>query len=384
MNRETGRLRILYIDNIRIYLTVLVVLHHVAIGYGGVGGWFVIEAPSDSISPVLLFLFNALNQSYFMSFFFLLSGYFLCGSCNRKGPGPCMRGRLVRLGIPLLAYIVLIAPSIDYLVLTFTRHRDVTLFQVFSYFITRHRVDVGPLWFVEALLIFSALFVIRRRFLEQRGREANRPPFMNRFPSSTAIVISILALSAGTFLVRLVFPIGVWIVHFQLAHFVHYIFCFCAGILAYRGNWLEHLSAKQWRLWTWAALGSVILLPVIVGISLATGNGPEIFFGGFSFAALAAALWESMACLSIIIALLGVFRKWLNHQGRIAKTLSRNAYTVYLIHALVITALMAALYNSAWPSAAKFGLVSLLGVAGCFLISHFVIRRLPGAKRVLG
>ncbi|MHA2290506.1 MAG: hypothetical protein ACXABG_17100 [Promethearchaeota archaeon] len=36
--KSTKRSRIFYMDNIRVYLTILVVLHHLAVGYGGAGG----------------------------------------------------------------------------------------------------------------------------------------------------------------------------------------------------------------------------------------------------------------------------------------------------------------------------------------------------------
>jgi glucan biosynthesis protein C len=38
----------------------------------------------------------------------LIAGYFTPGSHNRKGAGPFLRDRLVRLGIPLLIYDSLI------------------------------------------------------------------------------------------------------------------------------------------------------------------------------------------------------------------------------------------------------------------------------------
>ena len=57
------RERMFYVDNLRVYLTVLVVFHHVAVAYGGMGGWPLKEAPTDAISPIVFLLFNALNQS---------------------------------------------------------------------------------------------------------------------------------------------------------------------------------------------------------------------------------------------------------------------------------------------------------------------------------
>ena len=35
----TTKPRLLYIDNLRILLTILVIMHHLAIGYGGPGDW---------------------------------------------------------------------------------------------------------------------------------------------------------------------------------------------------------------------------------------------------------------------------------------------------------------------------------------------------------
>ena len=40
MNEKPGS-RLFYLDNLRIYLTILVILHHAAIAYGGNGDWAV-------------------------------------------------------------------------------------------------------------------------------------------------------------------------------------------------------------------------------------------------------------------------------------------------------------------------------------------------------
>ena len=71
--------RLFHLDNLRIYLTILVILHHTAISYGGAGDWTIIDPSVDDISPIFLTLFTAVNQSYFMSAFFLLAGYFTPG-----------------------------------------------------------------------------------------------------------------------------------------------------------------------------------------------------------------------------------------------------------------------------------------------------------------
>lgn len=85
VGRSSGVKRMFYVDNIRIYLTILVIIFHVAIAYGGHGDWPLKETPTDPISPFLFTLFVAVTQSYFMSFFFLLSGYFTPRSYDKKG-----------------------------------------------------------------------------------------------------------------------------------------------------------------------------------------------------------------------------------------------------------------------------------------------------------
>ena len=106
MANQTKRMH--YLDNLRIYLTVLVILHHAALAYGGAGNWAVQDPAVDEISPIFLTFFNALNQSYFMSAFFLLAGYFTPRSLERKGPKQFLIDRLVRLGIPILVYTTII------------------------------------------------------------------------------------------------------------------------------------------------------------------------------------------------------------------------------------------------------------------------------------
>ncbi len=67
-------------DALRAFLTVLVVLHHTALTYGAIGGWFYRELPtSAALSSQLLVFFCTVNQSFFMGLFFLLAGVLHAG-----------------------------------------------------------------------------------------------------------------------------------------------------------------------------------------------------------------------------------------------------------------------------------------------------------------
>ena len=154
--------------------------------------------------------------------------------------------------------------------------------------------------------------------------------------------------------------------------------------MAYRGKWLDNLSDIKGKTWGIVAIITICFLPIAVVLSIASGEKPDIFLGGFSWQSFAFSVWESIACLSIIISLLHLFQKKCNLQGRLLKNMTHDVYTVYINHQLVITIIMAFFFHMAFPTIAKFLFVSLIGLPLCFILSHFVIRKIPYATRVLG
>ena len=57
--------RLFYLDNLRVYLTILVILHHTAMAYSGAGDWAIVDPAIDDISPIFLTFFTVVNQSGF-------------------------------------------------------------------------------------------------------------------------------------------------------------------------------------------------------------------------------------------------------------------------------------------------------------------------------
>ena len=70
------------LDNYRIFLTSLVILHQAALAYGGSGAWAVVEGATDSVTPLILSTFNTVNQSCFVSAVkFVLTGTVTIAIC---------------------------------------------------------------------------------------------------------------------------------------------------------------------------------------------------------------------------------------------------------------------------------------------------------------
>ena len=104
--------RILYLDNIKFSLIMLVLAHHLAIAFGGSGNWPYVIAEPGHFQHILLTIFNAVNQSFFMSLFFFISAYFNPGSYDKRGGRIFLRHKLLRLGVPWLVYFVILSPKI--------------------------------------------------------------------------------------------------------------------------------------------------------------------------------------------------------------------------------------------------------------------------------
>jgi glucan biosynthesis protein C len=87
--------------------------------------------------------------------------------------------------------------------------------------------------------------------------------------------------------------------------------------------------------------------------------------------------------MSMCIGLTYAFHRYLNHRGKLAGFLVPNAYTAYIIHALVITivALLASDLLPIYPLL-KWVVVALVSVPLCLGLSS-LIRKIPYTDRVL-
>ena len=106
------------------------------------------------------------------------------------------------------------------------------------------------------------------------------------------------------------------------------------------------------------------------------------FTGGFHWQALVYALWEAFMVVGVSIGLLALFRQRWNWQGRLAKGLAANAYTVYLIHPPLVVGFAYAIHTVALYPLLKFGIGALITLPLCFLISS-LIRKISLANRIL-
>ena len=376
--------RLHYVDYLRLLLTALVILHHTAITYGAPGGWYYRENPDNGIvTDVILTLFVATNQAFFMGFFFLIAGYFTPGAYDRKGGRAFLRDRLLRLGIPLVVYIVCIDPAMGYALRTVVWGHSGSLLDVYREGAAELRLGVGPLWFVEILLIFSATYAVVRR-LRRRSGGAPQAGGDGRVPRFTSLALLAVGLGAVSFAVRVFMPAGgsLPFPHIQPPYATQYIVMFPLGALAYRRGWLSAIPDSYRRGAAWAVGALFVLFFVLFGVGQAMGWPIDIYMGGWHWQAFAATLWEQSMGVAMIVLLLTTFRARLNRPSKAGARLSASAYAAYILHAPVLLGVSLACRAVDAPGLAKFAGVGFVTLVATFAVSD-AIRRLPGARSIV-
>ena len=358
------------IDHLRVVLTALVILHHCAIVYGGSGGWYWRQEPDGSNR--LLIMFNAVNKSYFMGFFFLLACYYTPNSFDRKSAWPFLADRLRRLGLPLLAYFFVMSPMTIALARTGDGH---PFWSGWWQMLRQRNFEPGPLWFAEALLIFAFAYAAWRRLVPGPSRGLSR---LSRLPRFATLATTAVAVGAIAFVVRLFVPVGTNVAWLQLGYFPAYVLLFVAGCLAARGQLLECVTFAEARPWAVVSLFMFVLLPVVI----VTRGGHGSFHGGWTFNAAFYALWDPFIAWGIILTLLWFARTYWSDANPLTARLAQCAYGAYIVHPPVLVGL--SLLCRAWaiPPLLKFGVVGLAACTGAFAVAA-VLLLIPGLKKIL-
>ncbi len=363
------------IDALRAAVTLLVVFHHTALTYGAIGGWYYREiVPSDSPSGLLLTLFCTTNQAWFMGLFFLLAGYYTPPAHRRHGTAGFIRERLLRLGIPLAFYFLVLHPITVALAQTANGRPFVG---VFAYLWSHGMLEPGPLWFAEALLIFAAVWLSWRLVSGKSSASVGVS-----FPSDMVLLAAALVTGIVAFLVRLMWPVGVNVGFLQVGYFASYIVLFAAGCIGAEQKWLEQIPEDRKRRWlriAWAAF-PVFPLVVLLGAKVPSLHGPAE--GGLNLQALTYAFWEPFVAWGFIMGLLTFFQRRFAELSGLWPNLARRAFLIYIIHPPVLVGVAVAWHEVSAPALVKFLVTGSLACALCYLIAGRALR-IPGVARIV-
>lgn len=289
--------RLCYLDNLKVCLTVLVIMHHAGQAYGNGGGWAYTPSNPAEFMPWIWHFFST-NAAFFMGLYFFISGYFVPRSFDKQGTKQFVHKKLLRLGVPLLFMGGIIS-------------------------ILSGKPEIGHMWFVESLLVFCLIYALIRQWVQPVNEACYSKPTI------IGLLVVALLMGVGSYVIRQISPQDHWIWPFGIiplpmepAHYLQYVMMFVLGILAYRFQWLDKMS------------NSVGFMALLIGIALAMGNylrdgGPWDAFVWQWFG-----IYESLMCVFISFGLIWLFREFVSTTSRFWQWCAAQSYGAYMFHLL--------------------------------------------------
>lgn len=321
---------IVYINNIKIYLTVLVIIHHCATSVSGITFTFMPIFPDQtSLALKVVSVMTTVNQSFFMNLFFFFSGYFVPRSFDKKGAYVFIMERAKRLGIPFVVYAFLLGP--------FCRGMDLLIFYKGSNELPFSVIfEAGPVWFLNQLIVLGIAY----SFLCGKGWSPKIAcPSLLGFLG----IATVMGLLGGLF--SMAFPVdsGVLMVPMFWSHYLGYVVFFFGGALASRNNWMESIKAMR-------RAPIYVLAVICFGLVVV-----DIFF------ATSWPLWVKMLYTGVItrggwgtmvfsLAVTVFFMDFLDKTYFFTDFFAKSMYTAYIIHMPIAIPLASAILRAIYET----------------------------------
>lgn len=357
-------------DSLRAVLMLLGIPYHAAMAYNTRVLW---DVQSLDRSEILTFL-SGILVTFRMPAFFMVAGYFAAMLLARRPPLAWLRGRFVRLGVPFLTGLVLLAPpQLFFIDLKDALNGLMTMPQAMdraAYDVTHPGFGwIMHLWFLPALLAYSTLIALSLALVQAKGWSSRLKTAGDALARHRAFALPVV----------LVFAI-IWQIAINLAH--TQLLAIPSGLAYLMGHgvdpYLRYLpffllgvilravpELRPSLIWQGGWILPVIALAVAIVASLLrgrTGLDVEILY----YAA------DVVAAILMSAVLIGCATRFWNRPNPTVNRIVDASFTIYLLHHPLIYGLVTLFLLVDWPPVLEFVIVCLLTL----LISY-------GAHRIL-
>jgi len=337
------------IGRLRAGLTALVVAHHAVLAYHpyapppatSLGAppqiWqaFPVVDPHKWTGWALLVGFNDI---FFMALMFFVSGLFVWDSLERKGGGRFIRDRLVRLGVPFIAFAAVLAPLAYAPAYLQSASRGASGY--LEQWLHLSNWPAGPAWFLWMLLAFglaaAGIHAVWPGAAVWTGDAARRA--LNR-PVVCWAGLAVASAAAFTPL-AMRFTGEAWTAWgpfaFQTSRLLHYAVYFAAGaVVGASGIFRTFLAAegalaRRWPAWVAGALAAFVIasaLYVLLVTHPAAGQG----------LAVATCVFFCVSCATSSFAALALFIRFSRFRSRPGDSFCAAAYGIYIVHYPIVS-----------------------------------------------
>lgn len=364
------RPRLHFLDNLRAFAIVMVVVLHASITYMlyAPEWWYVLD-PNRSLGFTALVLLVDVPT---MPALFFLAGFFALPSLERRGLGGFVREKTVRLALPWVFGAVFLAPLAAYMIYV-SRNIPTGYLEFWAQDFWGPLFQHGVYWFLGVLFV---LLLLLAGLSDVTPRASAAPPAHRPGPRFFLAFAALTAL--GSMLVAPRFGVDDWqpmwiLLVVQPARIAFYVGYFALGVYAERRGWLRRDGFRP-EPGPW---GIACLVAGLAYLVLRLAVPPETEGGR-----IAGALLFSPFCLAAVMFGLALFQRFGDSAAPPWRTLATNSFGIYYVHPLVLYPLAYLLVDVDLPTVGKAAILVVATLAASLAISELVLRRAPGLRRV--
>ena len=339
-----------YIDNLRWICVLILFPYHVFMIYNSFGENFYVKG--ENIKATTTFL--VMTWPWFMPLLFAIAGISTAYALQKRGIGEYIRERISKLFIPLAAGILLVIPTQTYFAERFHNGYSGNYFSQYILFFTRPTdltgytggFTPGHLWFILYLFLISLAaipFIILCGRIKRKPNSGGIPmpllPVFFILPGFGALVLDIAGKSLGEYFV-----------FFMLGYF-----------LLSKENVQQKLERYRFLLFGTGLCCVIFFIPV--------------WYDVWSFNILFLDILSRFYAWIMMLALIGLGRKYLAFSSRFTGYMTHSSFAVYMFHQtwIIVSAYYVFLFTNKAP--VQMALIFLFSITATF-ITYEICRRI--------
>lgn len=361
--------RIHQLDLLRALLMMLGVVIHAAFVFVTERTWLITDADTGRIFNYIVLVINVFR----MPAFFLISGFLFALVLARQNVLTCLRVRLRRIGIPLIAAgILLNIPQL-------------WLFDIFGPEYNGARIEPNGctswldvyggcwmlhLWFLATLAYFFVIGAIIHLLLSfiKASPRIRIPAANSVWWPLTVLVFAVLSYPIQSLWWCLDDRLLVYLPLFEADRTLMLLPFFLAGFFIHR----IYRDFQTWAVWSPIATLALVLSwsGLLIGFWMSGLDRAEFLYGTRNTIILTYAVaFQTTIALIVMISRVNL------RSPQSSTYLADTSYTIYLTHHLLIFLMALWLTTTSLPITIKFAIIFSLVLTVSWLFHHFVVRR---------
>jgi len=337
------------IDWLRVIAIGLLLIYHITIVFQP-WGVFIGFIQSDKPLESLWIPMSMLNV-WRIPLLFFVSGMGVCFALRKRNWKQLLIERTRRILLPFLIGVLFIVPI------------HILIWQKYYSQDLKYTLNASHLWFLANIFIYVILLSPAFYYLKRNENGMIKRWLETVFRTPTGLLLVVAVFVAEAVLMQPEsFELYAMTLHGFLLGFLAFLFGFCF-ILAGNTFWKTILR------WRWLFLSIAVALYLVRAIEFQL-KAPNYLM------AIESNFW--------IFTAFGFAYSYLNRPSKTLTYLSQAAYPIYIIHMIILYLGCYLIITLGIPTLIKFILIISFTGTGCFLVYHFIIRRVKILRPLFG